>query len=101
MSVLWALTLFRSSPFDTALRHLISQDEGSDVLAFFGDADQFTAVGKYRAWKDGLEVLGGGGGGGEAGRRKFRGIEVEGADHFWTGKAKAKLLEEVGKWLEE
>ncbi|GAA6000858.1 hypothetical protein JCM10207_004693 [Rhodosporidiobolus poonsookiae] len=94
LSVLWALCFLRSSPFTAALTDRLRT--GTErVLAVFGDADQFSAVGKLRKWAQGLEK--------EAGREGcWQAVEVEGADHFWLDREKKlRLLETVQSWLRE
>ncbi|GAA5910925.1 hypothetical protein JCM6882_001933 [Rhodosporidiobolus microsporus] len=94
LSVLWALCLFRSSPFTSALQSLVRRGENR-VLAVHGDRDQFSGVERLRAWAQGLEKEQGG----EEGC--FGVVEVEGADHFWQDRGKKReLLEAVKGWLD-
>ncbi|KAI5477416.1 alpha/beta hydrolase, N-terminal domain protein [Pseudohyphozyma bogoriensis] len=87
LSVMWALTAFRSSSFTSGLKERVATN---DVLAVFGDEDNFSGVGKLRAWSEGL---------GE-GTERFKSVEVEGADHFWREReVKMRLLGEVREWL--
>lgn len=83
------MTLGRSPTIHRALRDLVD-DPASDVLAIFGDADQFSGVGPLRKWRDGLVAAGSG---------RFKGVEVEGADHFWRGEGLDELVREVRDWL--
>lgn len=87
------LTLFHTSAYVTRLKQLV-QDIDSKVLILYGDQDDFTAVTRYRAWKENLQ--------GEAGedcedRLKF--VEIAGGSHFWRGQAGQRLWEEVRRWL--
>lgn len=93
-SVLWALTALHSSRYTSRLEELVSQPT-SEALIVYGTQDQFTAVGKYRSWREGLEGIGrtGEGGGGKA---PF--VEVEGADHFW-GSKRNELKAVIQGWL--
>ncbi|KAK4705603.1 uncharacterized protein P7C70_g597, partial [Phenoliferia sp. Uapishka_3] len=91
LSYLWALTLWRSSTFASTLRNIVASDN-ADVMAIMGHEDQFTGIETFRKWKEALEKDGG-----VAGR--FRGVEVEGADHFWRGESLGKFLKEVEGWL--
>ncbi|GAA5826105.1 hypothetical protein JCM11251_007167 [Rhodosporidiobolus azoricus] len=94
ISVLWALTLFRSSSFTTALQSLVHKGENR-VLAVYGDQDQFSAVEKLRAWSEGLKKEQANGG-------RFRVVEVEGADHFWQKRTKKReMLDAVASWLRD
>ena len=87
-SVLWALTLFRSSSFTLALEQRV---ERGDVLLLYGDEDQFTGVGKYRDWAGALEARGEG---------HLTAKELPG-DHFWRSRtAKDMLLANVIHWVE-
>ncbi|KAM0751611.1 hypothetical protein T439DRAFT_355518 [Meredithblackwellia eburnea MCA 4105] len=107
LSVMWALTVFRSSSFEDSLASLAkptplpNSSLGTSVLAIFGDSDQFTGVDNYRQWKAKLEATQEGELAGPASAIPFRAIEVGGADHFWrTGGAIRQLLEETKKFLE-
>lgn len=94
LSVTWALTLFRSSTFTSALDQTVAKGQ-EDVLAIWGDQDQFTAVGKFRSWDERVKGV-------DEGRGKWSGREVEGADHFWrTREVKREMLQAVVEWLEK
>ncbi|PRQ77425.1 Alpha/Beta hydrolase fold, partial [Rhodotorula toruloides] len=94
LSVIWALTLFRSGPFTTALRETVERGD-ERVLAIFGDRDQFSAVEKLRKWAGELETVAEG-----SGNKTWQAVEIEGADHFWLDRApKIELLETVRAWV--
>lgn len=57
LSVLWALTLFRSSTFTLGLEELMK--DSSEVMLVYGTNDNFTGAGKYRSWLEGLHQLAG------------------------------------------
>lgn len=90
LSVLGPLTLFRSAPFRTGLQELASST-AHPVLLMYGAADQFTGISKYRPWADDLK--------GRTPSATVTATEVEGADHFWSGRRSA-LCEFVDAWLE-
>ena len=91
LSVLWALTLFNSSTSKRALLDLVKVPT-ADVLAVFGDSDQFSGVGPLRKWSEALEREGTG---------SFRGVEVVGADHFWRGDELGQMMQVVWEWVEK
>ena len=91
LSVLWALTLFNSSTSQRALLDLV-RSPTADVLAVFGDSDQFSGVGPLRKWSGALEREG-------ALARSFRGVEVVGADHFWRAEDLGEVMQVVRDWL--
>lgn len=65
------------------------EEEGSRVLAVHGVGDTFTSVRKWRRWREKMSVGGGG----------WKGVEIEGAGHFWHGEGVVEELEEVvGEW---
>jgi len=90
VSVLYLLTLFNSTPYRTALQTL-AQNSASDVLAIYGDTDNFSGVNQFDKWADELK---------KEPKGKMQVEKVEGADHFWGG-AGERLEDIVGKWLEE
>ncbi|GAA5974090.1 hypothetical protein JCM11641_003428 [Rhodosporidiobolus odoratus] len=92
LSVLWALSLFRSGPYTSALRDLVRRGENR-VLAVYGDGDQFSAVGRLRAWANELDNQ-------KTGARTWEAVEIEGADHLWQDRGKKRvMLETVQDWL--
>ncbi|KZO91547.1 alpha/beta-hydrolase [Calocera viscosa TUFC12733] len=91
-SVLHWLTLFSSSTYRAALLHL-AQEKGSDVLAVYGDKDNFSGEAALDRWAGELRSAGEGG--------RVRTEKVEGADHFWGGEAGERLAEIVAGWLAE
>jgi alpha/beta superfamily hydrolase len=94
LSVLWALTFFRSGPFTTALRETVMRGN-ERILTVFGDRDQFSGVEKLRKWAGELDELAQG-----SGNRSWKAIEIEGADHFWLDRAqKIELLETIKAWV--
>lgn len=78
-----ALTYFSGS-FNTTLSALLAK--GVRVWMIYGDSDQFTGVGRYRAWTQGM--LG------------MERMEMVG-DHFWRGEAGERMREWFGRWLSE
>lgn len=95
LSVLWALTLFRSEPFTTALRNTVKRGN-ERVMAIFGDKDHFSGVEKLRKWAGELETVAEGNG-----AKTWEAVEIEGADHFWLDRApKIELLETVRAWVQ-
>ncbi|KAL6716530.1 hypothetical protein ACLMJK_006097 [Lecanora helva] len=61
----------------------------NETLAVYGDSDFFTSQKKYRRWAEGIEGLEG---------SRFRGMEVEGAGHFWREDGAAQ---EMGRRIRE
>lgn len=108
LSVLWALTAFRSSTFTSALKDLVASSSASTageareggLLEIHGDSDQFTAVGKYQAWSDDLARCAAGVEGEQ--QQRWKSVEVAGADHFWREReVKGRVLQEVVQWVRE
>ncbi|BGP22132.1 hypothetical protein JCM10295v2_001010 [Rhodotorula toruloides] len=96
LSVLWALTLFHSGPFTTALRETV-QRGNERVLAVFGDSDQFSAIEKLRRWAGELDAVAG-----ASGTKTWEAVGIEGADHFWLDRAsKIQLLETLRAWIRQ
>jgi len=93
LSVLWALTLFRSSTFKCSLEKMVQSSE-ANVLAIHGTRDNFTAIGKYLTWSQTLEKTAASGNGG-----RFKAVVVQEADHFWTRGSMRKLISAVDEWL--
>jgi uncharacterized protein len=105
LSVSWALTFFHSATFDRALREVVESGK-EEVLEIHGDGDQFTGVERYRARARELRQLGAsassaeGGEEGQEVRNRWKSVEVDGADHFWSEReGKERLLHEVREWL--
>ncbi|KAK6512507.1 hypothetical protein TWF481_001391 [Arthrobotrys musiformis] len=69
-------------------------EDERDVLAVYGTDDMFTGVGKYRTWVNGKVERSGG---------RFKGVEVDGASHFWAQEEEwtVKLKEAVSGWIDE
>lgn len=66
-----------------------------NTLAIWGDQDQFTSATKFRKWSDELKSIG-------SGENQWKGVEIEGADHFWgSSEKKEKMLNSIGTWLNE
>lgn len=92
LSALWALTLFRSSPFTSALEAIL-ENEDTPLLSIRGNKDQFTADSKYTQWESSM-------------REKSKStlttfVKVDGADHFWSGKRYVQtMLDKVSEWLD-
>lgn len=59
LSALWALTVFRSSPFVERVARLAASTS-EQTLAVFGDRDEFTGIDAYRTWQQGLQAQGDG-----------------------------------------
>ena len=83
------LTLFNSKTYTAKLKELIEHRE-SNVLIIYGDQDEFTGVGSYKAWREELQ-------GGDA--RKVKVVEVAGGSHFWRGRTGDEMREIVVGWL--
>ncbi|KAH8915875.1 hypothetical protein BT69DRAFT_1356190 [Atractiella rhizophila] len=98
LSVLWALTAFHASTFQSKLKDLVTRaksKEGGEtykLMIIYGDRDEFTGVDKYRKWVEELEMK-------KDGRVKV--VEVEDADHFWRGESGDRLESAIETWLEE
>jgi alpha/beta superfamily hydrolase len=91
LSVLWALTLFKSSPFTSALEGILCAED-TPLLSIRGDKDQFTGDSKYTSWEARLGAL----------SKTATFVTVAGADHFWSGKQHLQtLLGKVSEWLNE
>lgn len=91
LSALWALTLFKSSPFTSALEGTLATED-TPFLSIRGDKDQFTAASKFTQWETRLGEL----------SKTATFVTVEGADHFWSGKQHLQtLLEKVSEWLNQ
>lgn len=117
LSVLFAITLFRSAYFVNGLEERVkleqsiqddtrgtgeggtvcstageeTKNKGNDLLIIYGDQDQFTAVEKLRDWSNRLE---------EIGRDTVRTVEIAG-DHFWREeKGRGELFTALFDWLE-
>lgn len=88
LSVVWALTLGNYARCLQDLKRVIANNH--PILATYGDSDQFTSLSKYSVWAD--ELAGHGG--------AFRGLKVDGADHFW-GTQMGELLVSVQAWLDD
>ncbi|KAF7312227.1 Peptidase-S15 domain-containing protein [Mycena indigotica] len=82
LSVRGWLTMFRSSRYDEALVAL-AREPRSNVLFIFGDHDNFTAVDKYRSWK---ETLG----------ERVEWVEVKNGTHFWRDEDGDELATQIG-----
>ncbi|KAJ7034920.1 Alpha/Beta hydrolase protein [Mycena alexandri] len=82
------LTLFKAR-YQERLEALL-RDAKANVLVVFGDCDEFTGAGRYRAWRSGLEGIGGG---------KVECVEVEGGTHFWRDKDGEEVVERMVGWL--
>lgn len=101
LSVRRALTLHRAGTFAAAVDARVQGQE--EVLEIHGDQDQFTAVGRYRAWAGELGRESSAMGATEGSVKcRWRTVDVEGADHFWREKGARERLEgEVRSWLRE
>lgn len=88
----WAKGLVGSGQVDGAVDRegYGIEEEGCEVLAVYGDGDTFTAVKKYRRWRE--KMIG----------ERWTGVEVEGAGHFWHEEGVVGELERaVREWIEE
>lgn len=91
LSVLWALTLFKSSPFTSALEGILEKAD-TPLLSVRGDKDQFTADSKYAQWESKMQEK----------SKSATFVKVAGADHFWSGKGYVQtMLGHVSSWLDE
>ncbi|KAK9897039.1 alpha/beta-hydrolase [Cystobasidium minutum MCA 4210] len=89
LSALWALTLFRTSPFSDKLSNIVRNGE-TPLLSIRGDQDQFTADKKYSVWETEQSRIGD--------NSTF--FKVEGADHFWSNKEHLQtMLDKISTWL--
>ncbi|KAK6508602.1 hypothetical protein TWF506_010686 [Arthrobotrys conoides] len=76
----------------------LENDDGTederDVFAVYGTDDMFTGIGRYRNWVKGKV---------ERSNGRFRGVEVDGAGHFWMQEEEwmVKLRERVAGWIDE
>ncbi|KAK4050576.1 hypothetical protein OIO90_005043 [Microbotryomycetes sp. JL221] len=109
LSVMWALTLFRSSTFSARLEQLVSapspsvdsvhgsqvgQQADERVLAVHGTSDHFTASAKYGAWSDRLASL-------AAQSQRWESVTVQNADHFWgDSDCKSQLVNSILEFVE-
>ncbi|KAI9896294.1 hypothetical protein N3K66_008466 [Trichothecium roseum] len=67
------------------------------TLAVFGDHDVFVSAAKLRSWVARMERAGGGGSPASA----FRGLEVEGAGHFWVEEGVlGRMMDGVGEFVD-
>lgn len=90
LSVIWALSFFRSSTFQTALEG-IAADPALHLLSIRGDSDQFTGDTKYASWEDSLV-------GSQQGNICC--CRLENTDHFFLSVESLKrLLAAVDDWL--
>ena len=90
LSVIWALSLFRSSTFQAALEG-IAADPELHLLSIRGDSDQFTGDAKYASWEDSLV-------GSQQGNVCC--CRLENTDHFFLHVESLKrLLAAVDDWL--
>jgi pimeloyl-ACP methyl ester carboxylesterase len=80
VGVLWALTLFRSTPFTRALEQI-----DTPTLVIHGDSDQFTSSSSYAAWSAGLKP-------------NFEVLACDDADHFWSAGTRP-LRHALRAWL--
>ncbi|KAK4052101.1 hypothetical protein OIV83_002395 [Microbotryomycetes sp. JL201] len=97
LSVMWALTLFRSTAFSSKLERNVTVSSSANAestkiqlrdqtLAVYGTNDQFTSVARYDAWSNRLKQQ-------SQNSNKWNDLRVDGADHFWRDKAcKGRLL---------
>ncbi len=77
--------MFSSGTYQGQLEKLVLERE-SNVLAIYGDEDEFTSISKYRAWS---EKLG----------RGMTVVEIAGGTHFWHGRAGNEMQQTVIAWL--
>lgn len=82
------LTLFNTNTYAAKLKELIEHPD-SNVIIIYGDRDEFTDVGSYRAWRE--KVL-------EGYVRKARVVDMAG-DHFWRGPRGQEMTQIVEGWL--
>ncbi|KAF8223846.1 alpha/beta-hydrolase [Tricholoma matsutake] len=82
------LTLFHSNTYTAKLKELIANVD-SNVLIIYGDCDDFTSVGRYKAWREELE-------GEYAGHLQI--VEVARGSHFWRGRAGREMALMIREW---
>ncbi|CAB4378601.1 unnamed protein product [Rhizophagus irregularis] len=91
LSVIWFLTFFRSSAYQTNLQNLLSSSS-TRVLFIFGDSDQFTRASKYKQWIKDNNVLG---------NERWNVVELKGVDHFFVyQQMEDVLIDVIQKWLQ-
>lgn len=91
LGVLFALTLLNSSTFLATISDNLTV-KNRKVLHIFGEKDEFSSAIKLRKWNDEMKTI----------SEHWRGEEIRGANHFWTGDGKKdELLEVIGNWLSE
>ncbi|KZT51383.1 hypothetical protein CALCODRAFT_487963, partial [Calocera cornea HHB12733] len=95
LSVSHWLTLFSSRTYTSALLALCHATAG-DVLAVYGDRDNFSGVAALDKWAGELRAAAA-----EGGSARVRTELVRGADHFWGGEVGERLAGIVDEWLEE
>jgi hypothetical protein len=90
LSVIWFLTFFRSSAYQTHLRNLLSSSS-TRVLFIFGDSDQFTRVSKYNQWIKDNKVLE---------NERWNVAKLKDVDHFFAyQQMEVSLIDVIQKWL--
>ncbi|GAA6064378.1 hypothetical protein JCM10212_000487 [Sporobolomyces blumeae] len=95
LSVLWALTAFRTGPFTLALRDRVSTDRRRVCIAY-GTRDQFSSCAKLDAWATALVASAAS----EDGHGTVDVVRVDGADHFWAkASQKRELVDRVAEWV--
>ena len=94
LSVLWALTLFRSSYFTDALQTRIKHASTAPILSIRGTRDQFTGDKAYKAWES-TSLLGA-----SPDARSAKFVAIDSADHFWSNPgSKMEMLGAADDWL--
>ncbi|KAF9446303.1 alpha/beta-hydrolase [Macrolepiota fuliginosa MF-IS2] len=85
------LTLFRTSYYQDQLEGLL-KDDRSNILAIFGDGDEFTSISSYKEWTEKLKEA-------VQGSDRLRIVEIENASHFWRGRSGLELGQVLRRWL--
>lgn len=109
LSAMWALTVWRSSPFTSRLQELAASSKEKSLI-IYGDCDEFTGIGAYRAWREELEAKGSA----ISGWARIAKIKcsrskptsqtafqtVENANHFWfNSDDRQRLIGHIEAWL--
>lgn len=81
-----ALTAFHGGHYASLLEALV-RDPRSNVLIIFGDRDEFTGIGNYTNWANGLQAIGD-----KETTGSLQIISVAGANHFWSDEEPHRML---------
>jgi alpha/beta superfamily hydrolase len=81
--------LFNTNTYAAKLKELIENPD-SNILIIYGDCDDFTSVGRYKAWRE--ELLSGD-------ARHLQVVDVLGGNHFWRGQTGREMTQMIREWL--